>query len=41
MSVFGDRVFKDVIKLVIKNPPAKSGDARDAGSIPGFGRSLE
>ena len=39
MSVFGDRVFKDVIKLVIKNPPANSGDARDAGSIPGLGRS--
>ena len=41
MSVFGDRVFKDVIKLVIKNPPANAGDARDAGSIPGLGRSLE
>jgi len=41
MSVFGDRVFKDVIKLVIKNPPANAGDARDAGLIPGLGRSLE
>ena len=39
MSVFGDRVFKDVIKLVIKNPPANAGDARDAGSIPGSVRS--
>ena len=38
MSVFGDRVFKDVIKLVIKNPPANAGDARDAGSVPGLGR---
>ena len=23
---------------VVKNPPAKAGDARDAGSIPGLGR---
>ena len=26
--------------LVVKNPPAKAGDVRDAGSIPGSGRSL-
>ena len=25
--------------LVIKNPPANAGDARDTGSIPGSGRS--
>ena len=25
--------------LVVKNPPAKAGDARDTGSIPGSGRS--
>ena len=25
---------------MIKNPPAKAGDTRDAGSIPGSGRSL-
>ena len=25
--------------LVVKNPPANEGDARDAGSIPGLGRS--
>ena len=25
--------------IVIKNPPANVGDARDAGSIPGLGRS--
>ena len=25
--------------LVLKNPPAKAGDLRDAGSIPGLGRS--
>ena len=24
--------------LVVKNPPAKAGDARDVGSIPGLGR---
>ena len=24
--------------LVIKNPPANAGDARDMGSIPGWGR---
>ena len=27
--------------LVVKNPPANAGDVRDAGSIPGWGRSLE
>ena len=26
---------------VVKNPPANAGDARDAGSIPGWGRSPE
>ena len=25
--------------LVVKNPPANAGDIRDAGSIPGWGRS--
>ena len=25
--------------LVVKNPPANAGDIRDAGSIPGLGRS--
>ena len=25
--------------LVVKNPPANAGDARDAGLIPGLGRS--
>ena len=24
---------------MVKNPPANSGDIRDTGSIPGFGRS--
>ena len=26
---------------VVKNPPANAGDTREAGSIPGSGRSLE
>ena len=25
---------------MVKNPPAKAGDKRDVGSIPGLGRSL-
>ena len=25
--------------IVVKNPPANVGDARDVGSIPGLGRS--
>ena len=25
--------------LVVRNPPANAGDIRDAGSIPGLGRS--
>ena len=25
--------------LAVKNPPAKAGDVRDRGSIPGWGRS--
>ena len=27
------------MELVVKNPPAGAGDERDAGSIPGSGRS--
>ena len=27
--------------LVVKNPPADTGDLRDACSIPGWGRSLD
>ena len=27
------------VELAVKNPPANAGDARDAGSIPGLGRS--
>ena len=29
------------VALVVKNPPANAGDARDMGSIPGWGDSLE
>ena len=29
------------VMLVVKNPPARAGDATDLGSIPGSGRSLE
>ena len=41
-SVMGD-LFKEgwQVVLVVKNPSAKAGDLRDAGSIPGLGRSLE
>ena len=27
------------VALVVKNPPATAGDTRDAGSVPGSGRS--
>ena len=33
------RIWASQVALVVKNPPAKAGDARDAGSIPGLGRS--
>ena len=29
------------VTLVVKNSPAKTGDIRDLGSIPGSGRSFE
>ena len=29
------------VVLVVKNPPARAGDVRDMGSIPGSGRSPE
>ena len=28
------------VVLVVKNPPAKAGDKRDVGSVPGSGRSF-
>jgi len=33
--------YASPVVLVVKNPPAKAGDVRDTGSIPGSGRSLE
>ena len=36
--IFWEKCFTQVV-LVVKNPPANAGDARDAGSIPGLGRS--
>ena len=32
-------VLASQVALVVKNPPANAGDARDTGSIPGSGRS--
>ena len=32
---------RDLVALVIKNPPVNTGDFRYVGSIPGLGRSLE
>ena len=37
MDVYG----ASQVVLVVKNPPADSGDRRDVGSIPGSGRLLE
>ena len=34
------QVCASQVALVVKNPPAKAGDLRDVGSIPGSGRSL-
>ena len=28
------------VVLLVKNPPADTGDLRDAGAVPGLGRSL-
>ena len=28
-----------MVMLVVKNPPANAGDIRDAGSVPGLGKS--
>ena len=38
----GGRVFQlrhSQVALMVKNPPINAGDIRDAGSIPGLGRS--
>ena len=34
-------VWVSQVALQVKNPPANAGDVRDAGSIPGSGRSPE
>ena len=34
-----ERLHDPQMALVVKNPPAKAGDLRDVGLIPGFGRS--
>ena len=34
-----DRVWGFLVGSVVKNPPASAGDIRDAGLIPGLGRS--
>ena len=36
--VYGQRTFQ--VTVVVKNPPASAGEARDTGSVPGSGRSL-
>ena len=33
--------FASQLALVVKNLPASAGEVRDAGSVPGCGRSLE
>ena len=32
-------LLKSQVALLVKNPPANAGDLKDAGSIPGLGRS--
>ena len=39
MSQLCTCVWASYVALVVKNPPANAGDARDVGSIPGLGRS--
>ena len=33
------KLWASQVALVVKNPPANAGDIRNAGSIPGLGRS--
>ena len=35
------RITSSQVALVVKNPPANAGNIRNAGSIPGLGRSPE
>ena len=39
--VFSVDYVPSQVVLVVKNPPANAGDARDVGSIPGSGICLE
>ena len=32
-------IWASLVAQVVKDPPAKAGDSRDVGSIPGLGRS--
>ena len=34
-----DTLRASLVVLVVKNPPANAGDLKDAGSVPGSGRS--
>ena len=38
-KVFYDFNVAPQVVIVVKNPPANTGDSREAGSIPGLGRS--
>ena len=38
LSTAHDHEGASQVALVVKNPPAKAGDVRDAGLIPGLGR---
>ena len=37
--VFSGQISASQVVLVVKNQPANEGDVKDAGSIPGWGRS--
>ena len=38
-QVIGVSIWAFQVALVVKNPPASAGDARDTVSLPGWGRS--
>ena len=40
-NVYIKNIYLTQVVLVVRNPPANEGDARDAGSTPGSGRSPE
>ena len=39
MEVEGGSKTLEILMLVVKNPPANAGDIKDAGLIPGSGKS--